>query len=54
MLEFLISSADELTSSEKAILGLYYAAIKSESPPTDEMFETTAKALNIKEGLTND
>ena len=53
MIEFLISSAATLTASEKAILGLYSVAIKSESPPTDEMFESTVKALNIEEGLTD-
>ena len=54
MLESLISSVDKLTSSEKAIIDLYYAAIRSGSAPTDEMFESTAKALNIKERLNND
>ena len=53
MIEFLISNAETLTASEKAVLGLYYAAIKSGSPPTDDMFQSTAKALNIEEGLTN-
>ena len=53
MIEFFISNSETLTASEKAVLGLYYAAIKSGSPPTDEMFETTVKHLNIEEGLTN-
>ena len=46
MIQHLIDGPDKLTRQESAVVALYFAAIKSGSPPTDEMVDATVKALN--------